>query len=429
VKRRAGRDLELALAAKESGTDQFANGSIGSVSRPEEIDIAVEHQDQLFHRELGWVFDQEERQDGALGASIFAGWEGGVARVLTREVLLSHQELGLLWGQAAFAPPDQSQLGGEIGDEEVRPDSDGCGRLNRREGDARDRHGELSGHRSQDVLRRDFDPQTRPLDHHDLHKSSFREPRLLLVWASISPSPPVAPQPAPQPGVPSDHLHADPDPTPHIRSPSDPLTPAATSPSSACCPTPQLTMRPHLGRQRAHWAAQSEVAAGGKFAPCSRLPPTIPCSSRLRSIKATPRSPALRFAGSAGLSPSWVGPRQVLGADLEPLRLVDALEEDPFSARRFDGVAIDATIGHMVGNVSIRELRNSTSAVVAKIESGERLTLTVNRRPVADILPYSEGRDPWVPSAELRRIVHEAPTDKGLLADLAEVRGAQLNDD
>ncbi|HEX7058258.1 MAG TPA: hypothetical protein VF176_00195 [Solirubrobacterales bacterium] len=83
----------------------------------------------------------------------------------------------------------------------------------------------------------------------------------------------------------------------------------------------------------------------------------------------------------------------------------------------------------MTRQVSIRELRNSTSAVVSQIEAGERLTLTVNRRPVADILPHSEARDPWVPAAELRRIVHEAPADPGLLIDLADVRDAELDGD
>ena len=82
----------------------------------------------------------------------------------------------------------------------------------------------------------------------------------------------------------------------------------------------------------------------------------------------------------------------------------------------------------MARNVSIRELRNATSAVVAELEAGERLTLTVNRRPVADILPHAEDRDPWVPAAELRRIAKEAPADPGLLADLAEIRGAELED-
>jgi prevent-host-death family protein len=78
--------------------------------------------------------------------------------------------------------------------------------------------------------------------------------------------------------------------------------------------------------------------------------------------------------------------------------------------------------------VSIRELRNSTAAVISEVESGERLTLTVNRRPVADIVPHVADRTPWVPAAELRRILRDAPADPGLLDDLADVREAELDD-
>jgi antitoxin (DNA-binding transcriptional repressor) of toxin-antitoxin stability system len=82
----------------------------------------------------------------------------------------------------------------------------------------------------------------------------------------------------------------------------------------------------------------------------------------------------------------------------------------------------------MARDVSIRELRNSTASVVADLEAGERLTLTVNRRPVADILPHVEQRDPWIASSELRRIVREAPADPALLEDLDDVRGAELDE-
>jgi antitoxin (DNA-binding transcriptional repressor) of toxin-antitoxin stability system len=82
----------------------------------------------------------------------------------------------------------------------------------------------------------------------------------------------------------------------------------------------------------------------------------------------------------------------------------------------------------MAKEVSIRQLRNSTSAVISDLEAGERLTLTVNRRPVADILPHAGTRDPWVASSELRRIRSDAPADPGLLDDLADVRGAELDD-
>ncbi len=82
----------------------------------------------------------------------------------------------------------------------------------------------------------------------------------------------------------------------------------------------------------------------------------------------------------------------------------------------------------MPREVSVRELRNSTAAVVAEVEAGERLTLTVNRRPVADILPHTEQRDPWVPAAELHRVLREASADTGLLDDLADIRRAEIDD-
>jgi antitoxin (DNA-binding transcriptional repressor) of toxin-antitoxin stability system len=82
----------------------------------------------------------------------------------------------------------------------------------------------------------------------------------------------------------------------------------------------------------------------------------------------------------------------------------------------------------MARDVSVRELRNATAGVIAELEKGERMTLTVNRRPVADIVPHLEQRDPWVPSSELRRIVAESAADPGLLDDLADVRGDEIDD-
>lgn len=82
----------------------------------------------------------------------------------------------------------------------------------------------------------------------------------------------------------------------------------------------------------------------------------------------------------------------------------------------------------MTREVSVRQLRNETAAVVSMVESGEEVTLTVNRRPVADIVPHTVGRDPWVPSTELRRIITESPADPGLMDDLREIREALLDD-
>jgi len=79
--------------------------------------------------------------------------------------------------------------------------------------------------------------------------------------------------------------------------------------------------------------------------------------------------------------------------------------------------------------VSVRDLRNSTATVVAAVRAGEELTLTVNRTPVADIVPHIERLSPWVASSELRRIVQDAPVDAELLADLSEIRGDLVEDE
>jgi prevent-host-death family protein len=63
-------------------------------------------------------------------------------------------------------------------------------------------------------------------------------------------------------------------------------------------------------------------------------------------------------------------------------------------------------------DVSVRELRNHTAKVIAAIESGEPVVLTVHGRPVADIVPRRQRSE--------RR-----PTEQllGDLADISELAG------
>jgi prevent-host-death family protein len=58
-------------------------------------------------------------------------------------------------------------------------------------------------------------------------------------------------------------------------------------------------------------------------------------------------------------------------------------------------------------DVSVRELRNHTARVVAAVEGGEPVVLTVHGRPVADIVP--------------RRVRSERRPSDLLLADLAAI--------
>ncbi len=83
-----------------------------------------------------------------------------------------------------------------------------------------------------------------------------------------------------------------------------------------------------------------------------------------------------------------------------------------------------------MSEVSVRELRNDTAAVMARVRAGETITLTVNREPVADIVPHSETRSAWMSADEFRELVSD-PTflaDPGLLDDIADVRSQLLDD-
>lgn len=56
----------------------------------------------------------------------------------------------------------------------------------------------------------------------------------------------------------------------------------------------------------------------------------------------------------------------------------------------------------MATRVPQRELRNHTAEVLRRAEQGERVEITVNGRPVAELGPI-ESRREFVPSDELRR--------------------------
>ena len=80
----------------------------------------------------------------------------------------------------------------------------------------------------------------------------------------------------------------------------------------------------------------------------------------------------------------------------------------------------------VASSISVRDLRNTVSEVLRRVEGGERLTVTVDRRPVAEIVPLRRRRS--VPAAEALTIASRHAADRGLLRD---VRGllADTTDD
>jgi len=67
-----------------------------------------------------------------------------------------------------------------------------------------------------------------------------------------------------------------------------------------------------------------------------------------------------------------------------------------------------------------RELRNNVSDVLRRAEGGERFTITVNGRPVAELGPARSGR--LAAPEGLARILSDAPVDTAWAQELDRVR-------
>lgn len=71
-------------------------------------------------------------------------------------------------------------------------------------------------------------------------------------------------------------------------------------------------------------------------------------------------------------------------------------------------------------DVSVRDLRNRTAQVIAAVQAGTLVTLTVHGQPVADIVPHSERQE--------RRPADVVYAELDRLAALAQQLGVQGSD-
>ena len=71
-------------------------------------------------------------------------------------------------------------------------------------------------------------------------------------------------------------------------------------------------------------------------------------------------------------------------------------------------------------DVASRELRNNTRALLERVAAGEEITITVDGRAVARLVP--PGRKPrWMPRDEFIRKVLGHQADPGLTKDLRDM--------
>lgn len=78
--------------------------------------------------------------------------------------------------------------------------------------------------------------------------------------------------------------------------------------------------------------------------------------------------------------------------------------------------------------VASRDLRNHTAAVLRRVSQGERVTVTVNGTPVAEIGPARTPRRLSMSRNEFAEFVLRHRADPGLRADLAELAGDTTDD-
>lgn len=80
-----------------------------------------------------------------------------------------------------------------------------------------------------------------------------------------------------------------------------------------------------------------------------------------------------------------------------------------------------------MAEIPVRELRNDPSGVLRRVEDGERFTVTVSGRPVAQLVPIPRRRR-LIPWDEFRAMMADSGADPGLLDDLRELMPETTDD-
>jgi prevent-host-death family protein len=77
--------------------------------------------------------------------------------------------------------------------------------------------------------------------------------------------------------------------------------------------------------------------------------------------------------------------------------------------------------------IGVRDLRNRTASVIDAVKAGERVVLTVNGDPMADIVPHGQ-RTRWLNGEQVREQLRERSADPGLRDELDELAGQTLDE-
>lgn len=77
--------------------------------------------------------------------------------------------------------------------------------------------------------------------------------------------------------------------------------------------------------------------------------------------------------------------------------------------------------------IGVRDLRNRTASVIDAVKAGERVVLTVNGDPLADIVPHGQ-RTRWLGGDQLREQLRDRAADAALRQELDDLAGQTLSE-
>jgi prevent-host-death family protein len=77
--------------------------------------------------------------------------------------------------------------------------------------------------------------------------------------------------------------------------------------------------------------------------------------------------------------------------------------------------------------IGVRDLRNHTASVIDAVKAGERVVLTVNGDPMADIVPHGQ-RTRWLGGAKVREQLRHRAADPALRHELDDLAGQTLGE-
>jgi prevent-host-death family protein len=81
-----------------------------------------------------------------------------------------------------------------------------------------------------------------------------------------------------------------------------------------------------------------------------------------------------------------------------------------------------------VRSIPQRTLRNHISEVLRQVEAGERLRVTVDGRPVADLVPIAGARRTFVPQDALRALLAGVALDPAFASEVDAAAGANIDE-